>query len=143
MSHDQLLRLSTAWAFFGLGCVTLAAAFIPVQWPSANAFLVAGLLTLLLSVLLSRRTFAVDLMARAPSGPVKLLRTFFAIVGAAAFLLAILGLALFFQQEPLGSGVRTYPASLLAVFSLHPLACAYLVLAATGRKTSRVRRTGA
>jgi hypothetical protein len=82
-------------------------------------------------------------MARAPSAPVKLLRTFFAVVGAAAFLLAILGLALFFQQEPLGRGARIYPASVLAVFSLHPLACAYLVLAATGRKIRRVHRDGA
>ena len=143
MAHDQLLRISIAWVFFGLGCITLSAAFIPVQWPSANAFLVVGLLTLVLSVFLSRRAFTVDLLARAPSGPVKLLRMFFAVVGVAAFLLAILGLALFFQQEPLGSGSRTYPASLLAVFSLHPLAYAYLVLAATGRKVRRVQGNGA
>jgi hypothetical protein len=143
MSHDHLLRLSTNWIFFVLGCVTLGAAFIPVQWPSANVFLVAGLVALLLSMLLSRRAFTVDLMTRAPSGPVKLLRQFFAVGGAAAFLLAILGLALLFQQKPFGNGVRTYPASALAVFSLHPMACAYLVLAATGRKIRKVGRNGA
>lgn len=140
MSADHLQRLSTAWGFFILGCITLAAAFIPRHWASANAFLVAGLLALLLSLLLSRRAFVADLMTRAPSGPVKVLRQFFAAAGAVAFLLAILGLALVFQQEPFGSGARTYPASLLAVFSLHPMACAYLVLAATGRKTRRIRR---
>ena len=137
MSQDQLLRLATAWTFFVLGCIAMATAYIPVHWPSFKGFVVAGCFALLLSALLSRRTFVIGLTARAPSGPVKLLKGFFAFAGAVAFSLAVLGLALFFQQAPIGSGARTYPASVLAVFSLGAFANAYLVLAGTGRRKFR------
>jgi hypothetical protein len=143
MSQDHSLRIATACTFFASGCVTLAAAFVPANWPSSDASIAVGCLALALSVLLSRRAFAIAFMGRAPSGPVSQLKGFFACVGALAFLLSVLGLALFFQQEPIGSGARNYPASLLAVFSLHPLVCAYLVLAATGRARGQASRNGA
>jgi hypothetical protein len=93
--------------------------------------------------MLSRRKFAYDFMDRKPSGPVKLIKGVFATVGVVGFLLAVLGLALVFWQEPFGDAPRSFPASLLAVFSLHSLLCAYLVLAATGRATRRNRGNGA
>jgi hypothetical protein len=143
MSRDHLSRIATACSFLGLGCLMLAAAFVPAQWQLSKPSIAVGCLALFISAMLSRRNFVHDFMERKPSGPVRALKGVFAAVGVVGFLLAVLGLALVFWQKPFGDGPRNFPASLLAVFSLHALVCAYLVLAATGRAGRRNRRNGA
>jgi hypothetical protein len=143
MPRDHASRLTLAWVFFGLGVFVLGSAFVPAHWPSKDVLLALGCLALALSAVLDRTKITAVLWARAPSGRVKVLKSFFAIFGTAALVPAIVGLALFFQQEPVGEGRNTYPGSLLALFALHPLACAYLTLAASGRSTKRGgRRVG-
>ena len=143
MPHDHALRLTLAWVFFGLGLLALGSAFVPAHWPSKDAFLVSGCLALAASVLLDRTKFTATFMARAPSGRVKFLKSFFLLFATVALVPAIVGLAFFFQQEPLGDGPNTYPGSVLALFALHPLACAYLTLAASGHSAKRGgRRVG-
>ncbi len=137
MSHDHVLRLSLSWTFFVLGLIVLSSAFVPAQWPSKNILLASGCLALAVSAVLDRSKFTATFMTRAPSGRVKALKGFFAFVGLAAVVPAIVGLGLLFQQEPLGNGPNSYPGSVLALFSLHPLACAYLTLAASGRSIIR------
>src|SRR5690606_18491421 len=130
MTRDHSLRLTLAFTFFGLGLIALGSAFVPIHWQSKNLFMVSGCLALAVSAVLDRTKITANFWARAPSGRIKVLKGFFAVFAALALVPAIIGLAFFFQQEPLGDGQRTYPGSILALFSLHPLSCAYLTLAA-------------
>jgi hypothetical protein len=144
MQHDHTLRLALAFTFFGFGMLNVGVAFIPAYWPNQTVFVLSACVALGASMLLDRIKVTQTLYSKAPSGRVKPWKTVFGFVGAAAIAPAIWGLALFFQQAPIGSGANTYRASVLAVFALHPFMCAYALLAASGRsnKNRRARRSG-
>ena len=143
MTRDHALRLTLASTFFALGLVALGSAFVPIHWQAKDVLMVFGCLALAVSAVLDRTKVTATFWGRAPSGRVKVLKGFFAVFATLALIPAIIGLAFFFQQEPLGDGQRTYPGSILALFALHPFSCAYLTLAARGRSTKRRgRRVG-
>ena len=142
MKHDHALRLLLAWGFFLLGLTVLGSAFVPANLGLKNALLLLGCAALALSLVLDRSKVFASFAERAPSGPVQKLRSFFAFAAMAAVLPALLGLALFFEQQPIGHGSSAFPGSILALFSLHPLVCAYLTLAGSGRGARGLRRAG-
>jgi hypothetical protein len=143
MKHDHALRLCLSLTFFVLGIFALGSAFVPAQSEFKDLILASACVALAISAILTRLKFTSVFMTRAPSGPVGPLKAFFAFVGLAAIVPAILGLGLFLNQAPLGLAPSTFPGALLAVFSLFPLASAYLTLAASGRRIGgKGRRVG-